>query len=289
MNTQTETFVIDLRSSRKEKAPRRAKSKGRAGRGQLQARKSALRVEGERIRTQSGLRSIFLAERGARRPTVFVSSTATHLASLAEVAHHEAGNLRLFLFEAISPARKEYLQTLFRTVVSVGGELQLLEPEELADVLSAENRGDLFVGGAVNADEQVLVLYRGSFDRLAVPLTWFRRESDVEPDFDNFAVLDYGQTIRFGPFEVSSDAILYDFDPEYRARAKKRQLEVDQSLGGSIRRLRELRGLKRSDFRAVSAKEVARIERSEVKKPRDKTLKAIARRLGVSPEELATY
>lgn len=98
-----------------------------------------------------------------------------------------------------------------------GGGLQLLEPKELADVLS-ENRGDLFVGGEVNGDEQVLVLYRGSFDRLAVPLTWFKRESDVEPDFDDFAILDYGQTIRFGSFEASSDAILYDFDPDYRAK-----------------------------------------------------------------------
>ena len=113
-----------------------------------------------------------------------------------------------------------------------GNDLHFLDPDELTEVISAENRGDLFVGGAVNPSEEVLVLYRGSFDRLSVPFAWFDRKSDGEPDFETFAVIDHGQTIRLGAFEVAADAILYDFDSDYRRRAKKRQLKLNDSWGG---------------------------------------------------------
>jgi hypothetical protein len=289
-------FVIDLPAPRKGRAS--ARSVGKATKRAAKTAKTAsmgarrarsLQIAGRRIRSERALKSVFLEERGARRPSLFVSSTATHLAALAGVAHQERGNLRLFLFEQVSPERREYLQTLFRTVVSVGGDVHLLRSDELAEVLSADTRGDHFVGGAVNPVEEVVVLYRGSFDRLSVPLTWFQRISDAQPDFADFEVIDYGQTVRFGEFEVATDAILYDFDPEYRSRARKRQLELDGSFGGSLRRLRELRGVRRSDFPSISAKEIARIERGEVKRPREETVKAIAKHLGVSPEELPTY
>lgn len=294
MSVQADTFVVDLPGPRpKRTAKSKAKPQKKAVKAirkkRAAARQYALKVGGERIRTQKQLREIFLSERGARRPTVFVSSTATHLAALVDVAHHEAGNLRLFVWEKLAPERKEYLQTLFRTVVSTGGDLHLLPSEELAEVLSSEGRADLFVGGAVNRVEGVVVFYRGSFDRLSVPLVWFERSSDVEPDFDDFEVTDFGQTVRFGDFEASTDAILYDFDPDYRSRMKQRQLGLDDTFGGSLRRLRELRGIRRSDFAPLSSKEVARIERGEVKKPRKATLQAIAKRLGVEDEEITTY
>jgi hypothetical protein len=145
------------------------------------------------------------------------------------------------------------------------------------------------VGGGINPDERVVVLYRGNFDRLAVPYSWFERKSPIEPDFDRFRLSDYGQTICFGSFEGASDAVLYDFDRDYRARAKKRQLDLDDSFGASLRRLREVKDISRSDFRGVSAKEIARIERNEVAEPRAETLLAIARRLGVRVDDIATY
>ncbi|TVR58369.1 MAG: XRE family transcriptional regulator [Gemmatimonadales bacterium] len=82
--------------------------------------------------------------------------------------------------------------------------------------------------------------------------------------------------------------VLVDFDPEYRARANRRQRELDDSLGGSLRRLREAKGVSRSDFPSVSPKTIARIERGEVQ-ARPKTLQKIARRLGVEVEEISTY
>jgi hypothetical protein len=40
---------------------------------------------------------------------------------------------------------------------------------------------------------------------------------------------------------------------------------------------------------SVFLKEIARIERNEIAKPRAKTLGVIARRLGVKPEEIEHY
>lgn len=102
-------------------------------------------------------------------------------------------------------------------------------------------------------------------------------------------VRDGGQTIRLGEYEAAVDALLYEVDPGYRKRAKRRELELDDSFGGALRRLRLQRGLKRADFPEVSAKEIARIERGEVEKPHDRTLRSLAARLGVSPEEIRTY
>jgi transcriptional regulator with XRE-family HTH domain len=82
---------------------------------------------------------------------------------------------------------------------------------------------------------------------------------------------------------------LYEFDPQYRRRAKRRLAERDDSLGGALRRLRLQKGLRQNDCASVGAKVIARIERGEVKKPHQKTMILIAKRLGVSPEEIGTF
>jgi transcriptional regulator with XRE-family HTH domain len=85
-----------------------------------------------------------------------------------------------------------------------------------------------------------------------------------------------------------NDAI-YERDPEYRRRAKKRMVQEEQTLGGSIRRLRLMRGLARAEFPGLDEKSLARIERGEVERPRRATLEAIAKRLGVAVDELGEY
>jgi transcriptional regulator with XRE-family HTH domain len=80
-----------------------------------------------------------------------------------------------------------------------------------------------------------------------------------------------------------------NFSGAYRRRAKRRQLEADRSLGRALRRLRLQKGLRQSDFPGLTANEIARIERGEVKKPQQRTLAAIAKRIGVAPEEISTY
>ncbi len=86
------------------------------------------------------------------------------------------------------------------------------------------------------------------------------------------------------------DAILYEYDPEFRRRISKQRLQEDQSFGASLRRLRKQRGLRREDFEPdLSAKTIARIEQGKVKRIQKKTLNALAEHLSVEPEEIETF
>jgi hypothetical protein len=182
------------------------------------------------------------------------------------------------------------LHAHFRFVVSVAAGARLLPDDELVEVLGSDNSTDLLIGGEVIPARSEILLYRGNLEPLTVPLQWFAsRSGSPGPDLTAFAVTDYGQTVRLGSYEASTDAILYEFDEDYRARAKKRLMEQDASLGGSIRRLRLQKGLRQSDFPGVTAKEIARIEKGAVKKPHLETLKIIARKAGVPVAKIASY
>jgi hypothetical protein len=135
-----------------------------------------------------------------------------------------------------------------------------------------------------------VILYRGNLEPLVVPLAWFRtRPGGPKPDTARLAITDSGQTVRLGEYEAATDAILYEFDDAYRRRAKKRELERDNSFGGALRRLRLQKGLRRTDFHGLTAKEIARIERGEVKKPHPRTVAMLAKRLGVPVRQVSTY
>jgi hypothetical protein len=92
-----------------------------------------------------------------------------------------------------------------------------------------------------------------------------------------------------GDYEASADAILYELDASYRCRLTKQRRQSERTFGASVMRLRKQWRLKRSDFAPITLKEVARIERNEIQKPHAKTLGAIARRLGVRPDEIESY
>lgn len=111
----------------------------------------------------------------------------------------------------------------------------------------------------------------------------------VKPDFNDFEVIDHGQTLRFGKYEASFDSVLYEMDPEYRRKLHKQRRGTERTFGASLRRLRIQRGLSRSEFVGLTAKAIARIERGEVEKPHAATLGIIAERLGVAVHEIESY
>jgi hypothetical protein len=209
---------------------------------------------------------------------------------LAALMGRSVGDQRLLSLERANGARHGLLHAIFRFVVSADEGVRLLPPEELAEVLGAPNREDLFVGGAVAPADGAVILYRGSLEPVVVPVAWFRaRPGGPKPNVASLAITDYGQTVRLGDYEAASDAILYEFDTGSRRRAKRRQLERDRSFGGALRRLRLQKALRRTDFPGVTGKEVARIERGEVKKPHPRTLALLAKRLGVRAAEIPQY
>lgn len=182
------------------------------------------------------------------------------------------------------------LSSFFRRIAFTmdGG---FIPAEELVEVLKADNRPDLFVGGNVNHATATITFWRGNLLPLTVSFAAFEKSgSGTEPDFNRLSVIDHGQTVQLGDYEAAVDAILYEYDPEYRRRISKQRLQEDQSFGASLRRLRKQRGLRREDFEPdLSAKTIARIEQGKVKRIHKKTLNALAEHLSVIPEEIGTF
>jgi hypothetical protein len=190
---------------------------------------------------------------------------------------------RLLLLSHIAPSTLDYVERVFQSVV-------VADPDPgLADILRAENRDELFVAASYDPIGERVILHRGSLETLAIPLSWFASTATgVMPD-PIVRIIDHGQTVALGEYQASADAILYEFDSAYRARAKKRAINVDKSFGGSFRRLRLQRGFARAAFEpAVSAKTIARIERNEVH-PRGATLATLAKKLQVKPTEVVLF
>jgi Predicted transcriptional regulators len=240
-----------------------------------------------RIRGKQALVDEFKA---ANRQAVWVAPNLESLAPLVREAPIARGEQRLVVLGEMQEVTHHLLSALFRYVVSATDHFRLLELDELMEVLSSPGREDLFIGGAVDKERGAVLLYRGSVEPLVVPLVWFRNKSSkATADPDSFEVTDFGQTVKLGAFEASADAILYEFDPEYRRRARKRAIYEGSSFGASVRRLRLQKGLSRRDFPGVTEKEIARIERNEITRPHARTLEILASSLGVPVAQLTTY
>jgi hypothetical protein len=247
-----------------------------------------LRRPGLKLVRGAGLREAFQKHPSARWVAVDTASLSRLVRTI--VGFDGRKTRRLLALEPMQPSRRELLETAFRIVIAAGNGIRLLDKEELAEVLASEAAVDLFIGGTVDADGEAIVLFRGNLERLVVPFRWFRRHArSIQPNFNDFQVVDYGNTVRLGTYEAAADAILYDLDANARRRMKKRELEKDASFGAALKRLRLERGLRRDQFPGVAEKTIARIERNEIDKPHGRTLTAIADRLGVAPDEIASY
>jgi hypothetical protein len=105
----------------------------------------------------------------------------------------------------------------------IGFKTMFFEADELAKVMADKRAQDLFIGGVVDFKEEIIHLYRGDLSKLIIPLCWFESRPKAIPDFKAFMVTDFGQTVQFGNYEVSSDAILYEFDTNAQQRMKIRE------------------------------------------------------------------
>jgi DNA-binding Xre family transcriptional regulator len=146
-------------------------------------------------------------------------------------------------------------------------------------------------GGFVNQTNRTITFWRGNLESLTVAFSAFKKSGDeTRPNFDDFSVIDRGQTVKPGSYEATVDAILYECDPEFRREVSKKRSQEERTFGAALRRLRKQRGLRREDFAAdVAAKTVARIEQGQVKRVQKATLAALARHLAVDPEEIASW
>ncbi|MFM2002833.1 MAG: hypothetical protein RI963_2259 [Planctomycetota bacterium] len=261
---------------------------------------------------------VILLDRAKKRPSAFASLHPEVVSSLTELryslAHASADTfwisytnvLTEALVKQMSASQRSTGWGLFIHSIDVGTIPALtsffrriafttdggfIPEDELVEVLQAENSSDLFIGGCVNRETKTITFWRGDLKPLTVPCSSFEVSGDgTQPDFDQLAVVDYGQTVQLGEYEAAVDAILYENDSEYRRRISKKRLQQEQSFGASLRRLRKQRGLKREDFEpGISAKTIARIEQGRVSSIHKKTLEELADLLSVAPEEIETF
>ena len=168
--------------------------------------------------------------------------------------------------------------------------MQWLPAAELLDVITANDAADRFIGGSADPKTKTLTLIRGNITAIVAAFDVFATSGDgTAPDFSRLAFTDYGRTIVLGYYEASADAVLYELDSGYRRRLNRQRRASERTFGAALLRVRKQRKLKQTDFAPISAKEIARIERNEVARPRPATLSIIAHRLGVTPEEIAGF
>jgi len=214
------------------------------------------------------------------------------LRNIGGYQHRRGRILGLLTVEAPRPTSIPGLTGHFRRVVGTAPGSEFLPLDELLDVLVAPTReaAGLFIAGVADPESETLALTRGNLRTVTAPFSMFQPSGKgTHPDFTRLSLADYGHTVRLGDYEASSDAILYEIDPEYRRKIRKQQLAEEQTFGASLRRLRIQKRLSRNDFAPLSSKTIARIERSEVEKPHGDTLRIIAGRLGVEPDEVESY
>ena len=178
-----------------------------------------------------------------------------------------------------------------RKLVGESRSFKALPMEQLAEVLRAPDveRRDVFIGGVADKGIGTLALVRGNLDRLTVPLSLFRPSGRTSPDFSRFAPDDYGRTLKFGDYEATADLVLWELDPDYRSRTRKRERMRAKGFGPSLRRLRKQHGLSQSDFPGVSAKTISRIETGEIERPHRRTVELISKTVRVPPDLLETF
>jgi DNA-binding Xre family transcriptional regulator len=227
----------------------------------------------------------------ASKDSVWISYASDLTDALVRRASSVPSTLGLGLFiHSLDIKSIPVLSSLFRRIAFTadGG---FIPASELAEVLNAENRADLFIGGFVNKATDTITFWRGNLESLTVPFSAFEKSgAGAVPNFDDFSVIDCGQTVKLGNYEAAVDAILYEYDAEFRRAISKQRLRDDRSFGAALRRLRKQRGLRREDFQPdVAAKTVARIEQGKVTRIQKTTLAALARHLAVEPEEIEGF
>jgi hypothetical protein len=235
-------------------------------------------------------------EAAVRRPerrSTWISSTRQFTEILLNAVVGSRADLRGSHLITLTPPRPESVPALlglFHPAFGLTEGFRWLPGAELVEAITSADAADRLIGGSVDPKAKTLTLLRGDLTALVVPFSIFAKSGDgTAPDFGRLALTDYGRTVALGAYEASADAILYEVDPDYRRRLRRHRRQSERTFGAALMRLRKQRRLRRTDFAPVSAKQVARIERNEVGKPHARTLKVIADRLGVQPEEIGSY
>ncbi len=106
------------------------------------------------------------------------------------------------------------------------GCLETLPAEELIELeaLPFDRQRTLIRSGYVDFLSEHVILFRGDRTCVVAPFDLFNATGTLKPDFEKIGFTDYGNTVKFGEFEASSDFILYELDSDYRAKEEEKKL-----------------------------------------------------------------
>ena len=92
--------------------------------------------------------------------------------------------------------------------------IESLKTSEFIEVLEMQdekNRENLFIAGIVDEENNKITLFNANFKKIVVPLSIFKPSGSGEnicsPVFQNFSIIDFGHTLKFGKYEASSFAV----------------------------------------------------------------------------------
>lgn len=177
----------------------------------------------------------------------------------------------------------------FDPVIVISENHVLIPTNELVEVLKTSHPEDYCIAINVNSDAKLVTFIRGDMDTITLPFKTIKEWSKKEKvKFDEPLIDDYGQTVYLGDFDMAFDAILYEYDKNYRKRLLKKRREEDKSFGACFRRLRLQKGMSQEDFQEViSARQLGRIESEGETK--EVTKEKLSQVVGVPIDEILTY
>lgn len=93
-------------------------------------------------------------------------------------------------------------------------------PQEQIDEIfelypSSEERSRYLIGLLVDRNTERIRLWRATWETLELPFGWFVESgTGTRPDFSDPEIIDFGQTLRLGAYEVGATALLCHSDRE---------------------------------------------------------------------------
>lgn len=122
------------------------------------------------------------------------------------------------VFEEIEKELVEYPKGLmkdpFEEDPAVPEKISLLTKDELVEVLAADNKSELLIAGWVDQERHKVHLIKANLEKFAVPFAVFPPSGRAIANFEDFEIIDYGQTVRLGEYEAAVDAILEEQDAD---------------------------------------------------------------------------
>lgn len=136
-------------------------------------------------------------------------------------------------------------------------------------------------------EDERLVLLSPSFERLSVPLEKLRRYIGSDPEeAANFEIDEDGSFVYWPHADAHFgwEQFLYLVDPAAAVAARQKTEAFNRRYGAAIRSLREKAGLKQSDIKGITERNLRRVEHGELAASKA-TLVALARAHGLPLED----